>query len=229
MHTFGLCSTILLAVFFKPSAANEAGQVLDSDLKTWNRLKRDAGYYTESGQWRGGLYRRARTTETEQYRCLSHTDTHCTTWNVSERRRGKHETGTCNCKEAASRYCQQWTCSTRFEYECDDSDHPQTCISRMTLNCGCMLAAINERYCWKWHCREDSNTKPGGYHENEDYECVVGDVTAKYCFRWHGNTTSKYQVESSACECFERDRSFCKYWLCRERGCHANYVCNYLI
>ena len=217
MHTFGLCLTILLVALFKPSAANEASRVLDSDLETWNRLKREAGYYTESGQWRGGLYRVARTTETGQYHCLEHTDTHCTSWNVSERSRKKHETGNCTCEETTSPYCQQWTCNTTYQYRCQNSENPATCIAVETLKCDCIVSALNERYCWKWRCQEDSNTVPGGQFGFEDHECVVGNDTAAFCSRWHGNTSSKYVVESSACECFERGRGFCKYWQCRER------------
>ena len=137
---------------------------------------------------------------------------------MSEHRDGKHETGNCSCGETTSPFCQQWTCNTRFEYDCSTMYESKTCITKGTLNCDCIVPADNEQYCWTWHCRGDSNLKPGGYHENEDYECVSGDVTGEFCFRWHGNTSSKYQLESSACQCFARGERFCRYWQCRERG-----------
>ena len=215
MNTFLFCLAVLLAASLARGAVNEASQVLDADLRSWNQLKRDAGYFTESGLWRGGLYRKARSTETGLYHCLSHTGVHCIQWRVLEHGH-EDKTGTCHCEETDSPFCHRWQCDKTYNYECGVSKHPRTCVAEESSTCTCMMLAVNERYCWKWQCREGSTVR-GGF-QDKLYECIDADLTDAFCLRWHGNISSKYQAESAACECSERVQSFCKSWQCIERG-----------
>ena len=194
---------------------------LNEGLQSWNRMKREAGYYTESGVYRGGLWRVASNTEAEVYRCLEHTSSHCLDWSMHEENRRKREYGNCTCAQTELPYCHRWQCETTHidkGADCRSKGDSSVCVDLYlndTLTCACDSPAPNQRYCSEWSCRDDSST---GYSEEEDYQCLEEDATGEYCYRWKGNISSSLEIESSVCECFERGKHFCEHWECRERS-----------
>ena len=198
--------------------SSETAHDLNDGLRSWNRMKREAGYYTESGIYRGGLWRVARNTEAEFYRCLEHTSSHCLDWWMYEKNRRKTEYGNCTCAATELPYCHHWQCeSTHVDKDavCTSTNVCEDRYLNDTLTCTCDSPALNERYCSEWSCRDDSST---GYLEQKDYHCLEEDVTGEYCYRWKGNISSSLEIEYSVCECFERGEHFCEHWECRERS-----------
>ena len=80
---------------------------LESELIPWSVLKVLAGYYDESGVYRGGLYRRASDEEHEMYTCVQNNTDHCLTWMANERSSGEVEQGTCYCREIGRASCRE--------------------------------------------------------------------------------------------------------------------------
>jgi len=189
----------------------------ESDLISWPLLKRYAGYRTEGGRYRGGLYKSARHEEHEYYVCQLNTTDHCTSWTMKERGGASAEDGACFCEETETPYCAHWSCPhlhVGYDAACDDSG----CIdvwSRQTIDCSCDETDRNGRYCMEWSCIE------GTVHWGEEYElytCIEEDASGEYCFRWKGDISSSYELESAVCECVTRTETFCDYWECKERG-----------
>ena len=106
----------------------------------------------------------------------------------------------------------------RKKAKCTGGGETQTCADLYLndkLTCVCNLPASNEKYCTQWSCRDTSSN---GYSEKEDYRCLEEDVTGEYCYSWGGNISSSYEIESSVCQCREREESYCHHWECRERS-----------
>ena len=189
--------------------SSETAHDLKDGLQSWSHMRQEAGYYTKSGVYRGGLWRIASNRESEVYHCLKDASSRCTIWNTHEKNQVEEERGKCSCAATELSYCEQWTCTTKrvsLRHYTRFKD---------TLECGCVSPSPNERYCSEWACTERSSS---GHSEQEDYQCVEEDVTGEYCYRWNGNISSSLEIESSLCECFERGKHFCKHWECRERS-----------
>ena len=222
---------VSIMVSFSATALSEEELSRDfrEGLRSWNRMKRDAGYYTENGVWKGGLWRLASYTEREVYHCMNITQTGCGQWSLREENRRKIEYGTCLCAETEQPYCQQWNCLTSHiskRTNCRTEGHSRACYERQqddALSCSCEIPAENRMYCSQWKCSERTSD---GYSEEEDYQCLTEDVGGQYCYQWRGNASSRYAIESSFCQCFDRGERFCKYWECRERTvirCRAHF------
>ena len=193
---------------------------LNEGLQSWSHMKRAAGYYTESGVYRGGLWRAARKTKSKVYYCLEDASRHCLYWTMQEENGRKTEYDNCTCAATELPYCNHWECTTTDvdknpDCTVDRDSGACTSVGDDTLKCACNSRAPNQRYCSEWSCHEDSSKSNP---KNEDYQCLEEDVTGEYCYRWNGNISSSFKIESSVCECFERKELFCKYWECRERS-----------
>ena len=203
------------SVYYFCTAACFVVAALGESNETAHDLKRVAGYYTESGVYRGGLWRAASNTESEVYHCLRNTSSQCLHWSLQEENRMKREYGNCTCAPTELPFCDHWDCTTKSfdEYaECVVGRESIECVGisfTESLTCACTSRAPSQRYCSEWSCREDS---PIDDSENEDYQCLEEDVTGEYCYRWKGNISSSFAIESSVCECFTRGELFCKHW-----------------
>ena len=199
-----------------PAFAHHAdfGRALEADLRPWNLLKRDAGYCTKSGLWRGGLSQFAQNSEKGHNHCVNNIGTHCMAWHTAEVNRKRHDGGMCTCEETTEHFCQRWTCESSLRHRCKRRPTSKECIKLKKLECHCTHAAKNGKYCRRWSCRKEAGAKGG---HAEDYRCVIPDASGDFCRRWRGNSSSESIVESSACECFRRGESFCDAWMCRER------------
>ena len=200
--------------------SNQTTRDMNEGLQSWSHMKRVAGYYTESGVYRGGLWRVASKTESKVYYCLEDASRHCLYWTMQEENGRKREYDNCTCAATELSYCNHWKCTTTDvdkNADCTDDRDSGACASvgADTLTCACNSRAPNQRYCSEWSCSEDSSKSNP---KNEDYQCLEEDVTGEYCYRWNGNISSSFKMESSVCECFERGALFCKYWECRERS-----------
>ena len=214
--------------------SNEEFVDLDKNLSSWHRLKRDAGYFTESGVYRGGLWRDAKATDSEVYSCLDNRINYCRHWTTEEESKHTREHGTCTCIDATARlsYCTRWTCETthvKKKAHCTGggmdggSSSCEDVYLSNSLTCACDLPAANENYCAQWSC---SDVSSDGYSEAEDYRCLEEDVTGEYCYSWKGNISSSYEIESSFCQCRQREDRYCHHWACRERSltrCAAHF------
>ena len=179
-------------------------------------MKRYAGYRTEGGKYRGGLYKSARNEEHEYYECKLNTTSHCMSWTMKERSSGLAEDGACFCEEGDMPYCAHWECphvNIEYDGDCDDSGCRDG-VNRQTIACNCDETDNNERYCTKWSCEERTANRPVEY---ESYVCLKEDISGEYCFRWKGDVSSSNQLESAVCQCVNRTEMFCEYWECKER------------
>ena len=201
----------------------------ESDISSWPRLKRQTGYRTESGRYRGGLYKDARDEEREFYHCLKDNKAFCTEWSTQETSTDEEEVGTCICREKTGTYCSMWTCSQiEIGFTCEDC--PSSIQGEVTT-CVCDKTSLNETYCEEWSCTERGTD---GALEYEEYRCLKEDKSGEFCFRWKGDITSDREVESSVCQCTKRQDRYCEVWQCVERGlvrCSKHYGawCNFWI
>eukprot|EP00210_Caulerpa_lentillifera_P004631 g4417.t1 len=209
--------------------SNALLQDLDDDIPTWNRLKRDAGYYTEDGLWRGGLFLRARNEWFDGFTCNHLHGSYCHSWVVVKVAQRDVFNGTCFCTRHSSRpYCTTWECSEtdaarRIQCNPDGSKCGfVSSSSTIITNCTCLKSAENKKYCLEWSC---DRTNFNGQKKEHDYRCIKEDATGNYCFRWNSSYTAGTEIRASVCECFERGSLFCHHWRCKERKvriCEAN-------
>ena len=168
----------------------------DVSLASWNVLKRDAGYYSESGKYRGGLYKKARGSYHEEFRCIHKRRDCCQSWETTHSS-GDRDPTACRCdSERGSPVCESWHCSR------DDRD------------CVCETRSEKDRYCLKWSCVQKSN---GEIDTEEYYECAADDASGEYCRVWQANISSSYQISSAVCRCTEAEKNYCTRWACDER------------
>lgn len=190
----------------------------ESDQVSWPRLKRYAGYFTEGGSYRGGLYKRAKSTEHSHFHCTHNTTNYCQSWTVQERGSGVVEDGTCFCEEGETPYCGRWTCPRpAIEYTTPYHERGGGADTlRQDIVCTCNEVDSNEQYCIEWSCSESGVF--GGNLEHDHFECLEADLFGQYCSRWKGNISSINEIESVVCECIDGAAAYCDYWQCRERG-----------
>lgn len=218
MATLNVVLLALFLIILSNAGAQESRDIdFESDLLSWPRLKRYAGYRTEDGRYRGGLYKRARDEEFERYTCVQNNTDHCLTWTAREGSSGETEQGTCYCRSVNTPYCSTWVCS-QVEIERDADCNHGVCTDRVqseNAECTCEETDVDGRYCRFWRCFEDG---ADGFVEEEEYTCLQEDISGEYCFRWKGDIFSSYELESSVCECVRRSDTYCDYWECKERG-----------
>lgn len=210
---------VLLMSFLHIGLGQESEEIdFESDLLSWPRMKRYAGYRAEDGKYRGGLYKWARDEELELYRCVLNNTEHCLTWITRESSSEETEEGRCHCLEDDTPYCASWVCSeVEIARSADCSgDGPCRDITQAEhTECSCEETDADDRYCRVWRCFEDG---ADGFIEEEEYTCLEEDVSREYCFRWRGDISSSYELESSVCQCTYRAETYCKSWECQERG-----------
>lgn len=210
-------------------------QDLNDDISTWNRLKRDAGYYTENGRWRGGLFLRARNEWFDSFTCNHLNSSYCHSWTVVKVARQDVFNGTCFCTRRHSNpYCRAWECSetdSSRQIRCDPDGSNCRFRSRSSgilTSCSCLSPSVSKKYCLEWVCRR---RRFDGRNREQNYQCIKEDATGNYCFRWNSSFASDSEIRSSVCECFERGSLFCHHWRCKERkvqicDAHSGQWCN---
>jgi len=92
------------------------GQQIDFPLSD-KEHKIAAGYYTESGRYKGGIPKRSGELETYvcneyAYDSTNSTAIACVDWSVNEFGGGETETGSCTCGSFNDRYCSGYSCYT---------------------------------------------------------------------------------------------------------------------
>ena len=227
-----LQALLLIVMYNALSHQGRAQFEYESDISSWPRLKRQTGYRTESGRYRGGLYKDVRDEEREFYRCLQDNEAFCTEWLTREAGGGEAEQGRCFCRETTGTYCPMWTCSqieigfdSHCNGDCEDTIHGEV------TTCVCDKPSSNETHCEVWSCVE---TGTDGAVEYEEYRCLEEDESGEFCFRWKGDITSDKEVESSVCQCMDRGDRYCEVWRCVERGLvrcskHSGAWCHFWI
>ena len=105
--------TVLLFLFALTSPSTVSGdRILDISLPSWGQLQTRAGYFTENGQWKGGLPKKARKEAGIYGSCKEVPDngTFCQSWTVEEDRKNTYGKGNCKCRKNTGTYCEEWTC-----------------------------------------------------------------------------------------------------------------------
>ena len=175
----------------------ELSAVDDVSLTSWHVLKRDAGYYSHSGMYRGGLCKRARGSYHEEIRCTDKHRDYCLLWKTTHSSNDRDPT-VCRCdSEGDSPLCESWHCS---------SDNRE---------CVCRTRSTNGRYCLRWKCLRKGDRYQAG--AEEDYECVSGDARGEYCLVWQGNISSSCYVSAALCRCAQAKVNYCTMWKCHTR------------
>ena len=193
----------------------------ERDLESWRSLQRRAGYFTESGLYRGGLFKNARYEQHEWHDCTDGNGKYCLSWSTNERSEEKQESGTCICNEGKKHYCASWSCQQigiKNKAECRRARIVKTCRPQIEVEeatCSCAVESMNQKYCQQWNCTE---TGPHKATETEIYTCMREGGRGRYCERWTGVIVSKKEVESSICQCRLEENNYCLSWTCKERG-----------
>ena len=220
MKRFVFLTTIL---FLSTEAVcqSDDGLNLEEDLEPWTSLKRRAGYYTQSGRYRGGLYKSVRHEEGEVNDCVKDNGRYCLLWTSRNRNEEKEKTSSCACKDGRRQYCASWTCEHKAaHFDADYCRHADrgaaSCKGRQHeaySTCSCSIEAKNQKYCQQWLCTESSS------HEKTakgTYNCTKDRV--EYCERWTGDILSENEVEAAACQCDVKQATHCRHWTCKDRG-----------
>ena len=166
-------------------------------LTSWNVLKRDAGCYTQSGMYRGGLYKRARGSYHEEFQCTDKHRDYCLLWETIHSSNDRDPT-ICRCDSKGDLpVCDSWRCS------------------RDNRECVCQRRSAKDSYCLKWKCvQKQDGDNPDA---EEDYECMSNDASGEYCLEWKGDIASSYQMSSAVCRCTEANKNYCTKWECDDR------------
>lgn len=92
------------------------------------------------------------------------------------------------------------------------------------LDCECLAAAENERYCRKWSCNEyeyHGQTREEGAATGH-FECRMEDSSGSYCREWDGKEQSVEEFAVSTCHCTASSstsaEAYCASWTCMEKG-----------
>ncbi len=205
----------------------ELGEKIDFPL-TDKEHKIAAGFYSESGRYRGGVPKRS--SEVEKYICNEYaldstnsTAIACVDWSVNEFGGGETETGSCVCGSFNERFCEGYSCFTLEEETkatCTKTGtYTKSCVyaSEVELTtCGCVAESDNGLYCKSWECEEIDKD---AHEEHEEYECRVEAESGEFCQAWTGQIWSKEEFEQTTCSCdaqWEGD-AVCSVWECVER------------
>ena len=222
-----LLSTVLLLVLTTARAEDETG------LLSWGQLQKKAGYFSESGRWRGGLPKKERNEGDVWSNCLERHNnvSFCKKWEEKGESAQAFRNGTCDCIEEKDSYCHGWKCiSEEKERYCSEGSRKDRKSSpkckkgvEMLEDCQC-LEEKNESsaYCWKWRCTEndgDSTTRRGDYfcHETSNSNSSTLNSSTTSCVDWSGELTSSSDVESISCECTIDEDGLCENWECNVR------------
>lgn len=188
-------------------------------LKSWGDLDQEAGYFTQSGLWKGGLPMLHRSSRPESYSCESIHATYgfCLRWvGGYVEQRGPLNQEYCICTSSNSYYCEEWECRRTRDFEpCEQ--RVQDCIkdreTRIT-SCTCDRESDDYFICQEWSCQEFTIF---GREQSESYVCLEEDESLNFCHRWKGDATSDSHIKSTVCECFDGDDNHCRLWICELR------------
>jgi len=201
-----LIVSLLFVIWLPLNRTQHLFQNATDALEGWDDLAKDAGYFTEEGRWKGGLPRRHRATDFENYYCdRTHSDAgFCLRWfgHSSLEAKAGDQTAqkVCNCNKHNDVFCQAWECRRQ---------------NTRIASCICDEEGNGENsFCQEWRCLESTVQ---GAREEQSFVCLHDDPMYNYCFQWRGNITAQRYVRSTVCDCYSGDESHCGHWLCEER------------
>lgn len=203
------------------------GQRVDFPM-TDKEHKIAAGFYSESGRYKGGIPKRSG--ELETYVCSEYaydstnsTAIACVEWSVNEFGGGETETGSCTCGFFNDRFCSGYSCYTVEE----DAEPTCTKTGKYTKNCvyhsdvelatcDCSQESDNGLYCKSWECEEIDDD---AHVEFEEYECRLEAGSGEFCQAWTGVIHSREEFEQTTCFCDSEwaGDAVCSVWKCEER------------
>lgn len=229
-----VCFLLCIAFLFCPANGQSVLHNATDSLDSWGDLYQEAGYFTRSGVWKGGLPRLHRSTSSEAHSCSrTHSEAgFCMRWvGGYVEREGPINQELCNCTSYDT-FCQEWECRRTPDGEPCTQTALQCVQDRNTriTNCICdRSASYRNPICQEWSCQEWSIY---GDEQSESYVCLHEDQSQNYCYRWRGNITSSSHIKSTVCDCFDRSERHCRLWICEERAlrrCAAlnRFMCNF--
>lgn len=174
-----------------------------------------AGYYDESGKYKGGIPRFYDNTEVGE--CTTVEGGVCQEWEVME---GSSEklSKMCSCDELSDdeTYCSSWFCSA---VEPDDSPEcEEDCfitIAYSSRTCSCDNGGPN--FCTEWTCSEAS-AEWDWKSSTETSECEEPSDFDQYCEGWTREISAPDSLGVASCECVGEEDGTCSKWECSERG-----------
>ena len=213
--------TVLLFLFVLTSSSTVFGdRLLDISLLTWGELQTQAGYFTKSGRWKGGLPKKVRK-EAELFGSCEERQvngTFCQSWTSEEERKDSYGKGNCKCSKNTGAYCQEWTCLREHTKRTCEKRYKKRCIATPkemhVQSCICLEAADSGAYCVKWKCSEERRRRR---YKDGVFTCRASDASMEFCHLWNGDFESDKEVESIACECTDSGDGYCDYWQCQAR------------
>ena len=214
-----LCAFAFLLIRLTLSRAQSHPQefAFERDLESWHRLKRQAGYFTESYVYKGGLYKLARSDESSFYTCSKHNGQYCTEWISTAETAEDTESGVCSCHESDSFFCSFWTCihtPLGTAHRCGDGICRDANENEHST-CTCSIESANQRYCEEWSCTQ---INVDGTVDDSHSICLREDSSGQYCARWKEHRVSKREVGGSVCECDLHHHHHCARWVCQGRS-----------
>lgn len=168
---------------------------LEDDLISWNRLKREAGYFTTSRRWRGGIWKFARSSNAVTLDCIETPDGRCALWKTNPFPTN-NATEFCLCNDRKKPFCKAWSCS-------ETTPDPF---------CNCETTS-SDAICEHWHCL-DFRTQVFSKHF---FSCLETSMFGTFCKRWTLKSETEYDIHSSACQCDVEEGTICVSWSCEKR------------
>ena len=217
-------TVLLLGLTTNARADDESGGLL-----SWGQLQKEAGYFSKSGLWRGGLPKKERKEGDVWSNCLERhgNDSFCQKWEEKGDSAQEFRNGTCTCNEVKDSYCNQWTCISEEKARyCSERGRKGKGMApvcktdvEMLEDCSCheSLGTNTSSYCLKWRCTENDGN---GTSRSGDYFChetKTENSSTPFCNRWSGELTSNGDVESISCDCTIDDNGYCENWECSVR------------
>lgn len=188
---------------------------------TDKELKIEAGYYTESGKYRGGIPKFNEIPEVSV--CSENNATICMEWDSKESD-NDDEYYVCGCQTPIDGYCYTWTCSVVKANDADEcSEDCYDVLAAETTRCTCKggdtattSTAVSE-YCGSWECVE--SFVDGSTHTNfEKFVCKEVSASGRYCSAWTGELITNDEVSATVCGCVEGNAANgCTAWECMDK------------
>ena len=201
----------------------------DTEVDSVPMLKRRAGYYKNSGEYRGGIYTQAEIEGQEHYSCHASAANRCTNWTGTGNSTDRGEESIACWTEPNA--IDNWSCNHSLASNCS-ADAESTCDedSRMEKRrCWCSKTE-NAKYCLEWFCVK---LDYDGDFEEQHFQC---DSTNRedYCEWWKGQISSEKKIKSVVCRCQSTNETLCDDWSCEMRGMvrcegHSGWWCNYWV
>ena len=182
-------------------------------LPAWKRLRIEAGYFSESGRYQGGLYRRRTSEDLKIYNCQSHdADRCCHSWTLTAASGDNEVNESCSClPNCASTCCESWSCSRTESVPNSNGRNAARQENAMT-HCSCSSRSNDNTSCQTWNCSNWEEVRDYG----ETYHCEDADAGG-FCSRWNGTSRSRKDVGESLCRCTFSAGEYCAEWYCVTR------------